>query len=183
MEQNFFRETAEQYCARFQQLAMIGIVEEMSFEIDSKDFDDKYKQKEDIRYAQSFQEMFSKLALVDTSPCLYRWEITPPYNANEIKEVVCRIPKYTPRVLRSAVSGDNTLYVGKVQSHIVGRIIQHLGYHTKLASHGLHLCEWAKEMRLKFKLHVIVLPKEVIGVEEIFEKELALKYEPLIGIH
>lgn len=38
-------------------------------------------------------------------------------------------------------------------------------------------------MNLRFKLHIIVLPNDVIPVEEIFETELARKYEPLIGIH
>ena len=38
-------------------------------------------------------------------------------------------------------------------------------------------------MNLTFKLHIIVLPHDVIPVEEIFETELAHKYEPLIGIH
>ena len=41
MEQVFFRETADLYCARFHHLAEIGIVKEMSFDIESKDFDDK----------------------------------------------------------------------------------------------------------------------------------------------
>jgi hypothetical protein len=70
-----------------------------------------------------------------------------------------------------------------VQSHIVGRVIQHLGYHLNQASHGLQLNDWAKPMNLTFKLHIIVLPYDVIPVEEIFETELARKYEPLIGIH
>jgi len=183
MEQDFFRETAELYCARFHHLAEIGIAKEMSFEIDSKDFDEKYHDREDVRYAAPFKQMFSELAEVDEMPCLYRWEITSPYNADAIKEAVSKLPKYTPRILKKAISKDNTLYVGKVQSHIVGRVIQHLGYHLNQASHGLQLNDWAKPMNLTFKLHIIVLPHDVIPVEEIFETELAHKYEPLIGIH
>ena len=182
MEQEFFRETADRYCTRFHHLAEIGIVKEMSFDISSKDFEDKYRDH-DIRDAESFTQMFAQLAEVDELPCLYRWEITSPYNADAIKEAVAKLPKYTPRILKKAIAKDNTLYVGKVQSHIVGRVIQHLGYHLNQASHGLQLNDWAKSMNLTFKLHIIVLPHDVIPVEEIFETELAHKYEPLIGIH
>lgn len=183
MEQEFFRETADRYCARFHHLAEIGIVKEMSFDINSKNFDDHYRDH-DIRDAEPFgQQMFAQLAEVDELPCLYRWEITSPYNADAIKEAVAKLPKYTPRILKKAIAKDNTLYVGKVQSHIVGRVIQHLGYHLNQASHGLQLNDWAKPMNLTFKLHIIVLPHDVIPVEEIFETELAHKYEPLIGIH
>lgn len=182
MEQDFYRETAELYCARFHHLAEIGIVKEMSFDIDSKDFDDKYRDH-DIRDAEPFKQMFAQLAEVDELPCLYRWEITSPYNADAIKEAVSKLPKYTPRILKKAIAKDNTLYVGKVQSHIVGRVIQHLGYHLNQASHGLQLNDWARSMNLTFKLHIIVLPYDVVPVEEIFETELARKYEPLIGIH
>ena len=182
MEQEFFRETADRYSARFRHLAEIGIVKEMSFDIDSKNFDDQYRDH-DIRDAEPFKQMFAQLAKVDELPCLYRWEITSPYNADAIKEAVAKLPKYTPRILKKAIAKDNTLYVGKVQSHIVGRVIQHLGYHLNQASHGLQLNDWAKSMNLTFKLHIIVLPHDVIPVEEIFETELAHKYEPLIGIH
>ena len=183
MEQDFFRETAGRYSAQFHHLAQIGIVKEMSFDISSKDFDDKYRDH-DIRDAEPFgQQMFAHLAEVDEFPCLYRWEITSPYNAEAIKEAVAKLPKYTPRILKKAKTTNNTLYVGKVQSHIVGRVIQHLGYHLNQASHGLQLNDWAKPMNLTFKLHIIVLPHDVIPVEEIFETELARKYEPLIGIH
>lgn len=182
MEQEFFRETADFYCERFHHLAEIGIVKEMSFDIDSKDFDDKYRDH-DIRDAEPFNKMFTQLSEVDELPCLYRWEITSPYNADAIKETLAQLPKYTPRILKKAIAKDNTLYVGKVQSHIVGRVIQHLGYHLNQASHGLQLNDWAKPMNLTLKLHIIVLPYDVIPVEEIFETELARKYEPLIGIH
>ena len=182
MEQDFFRETAELFSARFHHLAEIGIVKEMSFDISSNDFDDKYL-NHDIRNAEPFKQMFTQLAEVDEMPCLYRWEITSPYNADAIKEAVAKLPKYTPRILKKAIAKENTLYVGKVQSHIIGRVIQHLGYHLNQASHGLQLNDWAKPMNLTFRLHIIVLPQDVVPVEGIFEMELARKYEPLIGIH
>ena len=183
MEKDFFRETAELYRTRFQQLAEKGIVKELSFDIDSQDFDDKYRDKEDVRHAAPFKSMFEALEDVDNMPCLYRWELTSPYNADGIKQAVSNLQKYTPRVLKKAVAKDDTLYVGKVEKFIVGRVIQHLGYHLNQASHGLQLNDWAKPMNLRFRLHVIVLPLDVIPVEEIFETELAHKYEPLIGMH
>ena len=184
MEQQFFCETAERYSTLFRHIAEIGIVKEMSFEIDSKDFENKYRDKEDVRHAAPFKQMFDALTEVDNLPCLYRWEITSPYNEDDIKQAVGELQKFTPRVLKKAkATDDNTLYVGKVKKFIVGRIIQHLGYHRNPASHGLQLNDWAKPMNLHFRLHIIVLPDEVIPVEEIFETELAHKYVPLIGIH
>ena len=40
-----FREIADLYSARFHHLAEIGIVKEMSFEIDSKDFEERKKRE------------------------------------------------------------------------------------------------------------------------------------------
>ena len=100
MEKDFFRKTAESYTTRFDQLAETGIVNEMSFDIDSKDFEDKYRDMEDVRYATPFKTMFEQLAEVDDLPCLYRWEITSPYDAEQIKQTVSQLPKYTPRVLK-----------------------------------------------------------------------------------
>jgi hypothetical protein len=91
MEQEFFRETADRYSVRFRHLAEIGIVKEMSFDINSKDLDDKYRDH-DIRDAEPFKQMFAQLAKVDELPCLYRWEITSPYNADAIKEAVAKLP-------------------------------------------------------------------------------------------
>ena len=65
MEKDFVREIADLYSARFHHLAEIGIVKEMSFEIDSKDFEDKYRDLEDVRYATPFKMMFEQLAEVD----------------------------------------------------------------------------------------------------------------------
>ena len=183
MEQQFFCETAERYSTLFRHIAEIGIVKEMSFEIDIKDFENKYRDKKDVRHAAPFKQMFDALTEVDNLPCLYRWEITSPYNEDDIKQAVGELQKFTPRVLKKAKATYNTLYVGKVKKSIVGRIIQHLGYHRNPASHGLQLNDWAKPMNLHFRLHIIVLSDEVIPVEEIFETELAHKYVPLIGIH
>lgn len=183
MEDKFLKEIAKSYGNKFFRLADVCSINELSFEINSLDFDNKYKDTEDVRYAETFYDMFSKLAEVDDMPCLYRWEILSSYNTDEIKDAVGKLHLNTPRVLKKTHSDSNTLYVGKVQSHIVGRVIQHMGYHKNRASHGLQLCEWASQMKLIFKLHIVVLSKDVIGVEEIFEKELAYKYKPIIGIH
>jgi hypothetical protein len=183
MEKDFVREIADLYSARFHHLAEIGIVKEMSFEIDSKDFEDKYRDLEDVRYATPFKMMFEQLAEVDELPCLYRWEITSPYDAEQIKQTVSQLPKYTPRVLKKAVARENTLYVGKVQSHIVGRVIQHLGYHLNQASHGLQLNDWAKNTNLIFKLYVYFFPIKYKEVMPFFEKALADEMHPLIGTH
>lgn len=98
MEQEFFRETAELYCARFHHLAEIGIVKEMSFDIDSKDFDDKYRDH-DIRDAEPFKQMSAQLAEVDELLCLYCREITSPCNTDANKAAVGKFPKHTPRIL------------------------------------------------------------------------------------
>lgn len=186
MDQDLFKWTADSYCALFHHLASLGIVKKMSFPIDSKDFDPKYRDREDVRYAEPFKDMFAQLMEWDGSPCLYRWEIVSPYNADDIKQAVENLPKHTPHVVKNAVTDDDTLYVGKSEGCIYGRIIEHLGYHRNQARHGLQLSDWAKPMHLRFVLHVTVLQPDCLQrpwVMEIFETALAEKHKPLIGIH
>lgn len=186
MTNELFKWTADRYCALFHHLAELGIVKEMSFPIDSKDFDDKYCDDEDVHDAAPFKDMFTQLKAWDGSPCLYRWEIISSYNADEIKQTIENLPKHTPHVFKNAETNDDTLYVGKSESCIRGRVIEHLGYHRNKACHGLYLHHWAKQMNLRFRLHVIVLQPDCLKepwVMEIFETALAEKHKPLIGMH
>ena len=186
MEQDLFQFTADRYRALFYHLIQLGIVKEMSFLIDSKDFDDKYCDQEDVRDAAPFKDMFDQLMAWNGSPCLYRWEIISPYDSDEIKQAVENLPKHTPHVSKNATTDDNTLYVGKSEGCIYGRIIEHLGYHRNKACHGLQLHYWAKDMHLRFCLHVTVLQPDCLKepwVMEIFETALANEHKPLIGIH
>ena len=186
MNQELFKWTADSYCALFHHLAELGIVKEMSFVIDSKDFDDKYCDQEDVRDAVPFKDMFDELMQWNGSPCLYRWEIISSYNADEIKQTIENLPKHTPHVSKNAITDDDTLYVGKSEGCIYGRVIEHLGYHRNKACHGLQLHHWAKPMQLRFRLHVTVLQPDCLKepwVMEIFETALAEKHKPFIGIH
>lgn len=60
-------------------------------------------------------------------------------------------------------------------------MVSHLGYHKNIDNHGLQLCHWAQELELELELNYIILPKEVEGLTELFERELSKKLKPIIG--
>lgn len=186
--EEIFRFKAEYYSLLFQIAAKCGLVDQNTFDIQNHYFDDKYKTSHDVRYNSPFETMFKWLALYEDYPCVYRWELIPPYDECEIKEVINGLRDASnlnmPYVDMAATTTTNTLYVGKAEGCVWGRQIEHLGYHKKAQTHhGLHIHDWAQQRGLSFKLHVFVFPKECSHILELFEYALAKEYKPLIGSH
>jgi hypothetical protein len=75
------------------------------------------------------------------------------------------------------------LYVGKTQRRMSLRAIAHFGLRRSCNTTALHLCTWAKELRLKVRLHVILLSPEARKDLELIEAEMAETMQPLIGGH
>lgn len=184
---DLFKEKAANYSKVCQEIVNCGIIAYNKFDVDSRMYHPMYKKEHDVRYDTPFEPMFKWLTEYEIYPCLYRWELVPPYDGEKIKNVVISLKEKgfnIPYVDTNAKTETDTLYIGKVQSCIWGRQIEHLGYHKQNQSHhGLHLHEWAKEMNLKLKLHVFVFPKECVSLIENFEHEFAKEYIPLIGSH
>lgn len=184
---DLFKEKAKKYSEVCQEIVNHGVIAYKNFDVDSGMFDPLYKKDHDVRYDTPFEPMFKWLTEYENYPCLYRWELIPPYDGDKIKNEIISLKEKgynVPYVNPNAKAVEHTLYIGKVQSCIWGRQIEHLGYHKQNKSHhGLHLQEWAKDMTLKLKLHVFVFPKECLPLIETFEYEFAKEYKPLIGSH
>ena len=184
---DLFKEKAAEYSKVCQVLVNCGIIAYKKFDVDSSMFHPMYKKEHDVRYDSPFEPMFKWLSEYENYPCLYRWKVIPPYDGEKIKNAVMSQSEKgfnVPYVDTNAETETDTLYIGKVQSCIWGRQIEHLGYHKQNKSHhGLHLHEWVKDMNLKMELQVFVFPKECIPLIETFEHEFAKEYRPLIGSH
>lgn len=157
-----------------------------SFIIDSANFAEKYKHLEDVSEAEPFKCMFDFLKQYHDLPCVYQLDIvdSATVNAQEIKDQIIQLKKNTPRILKSSTLNEwGTLYVGKTNGCMWGRLIEHLGYHQRSESHGLQLHDWAGRTNLIFKLHVYFFPINYKEVMPFFEKALADEMHPLIGTH
>jgi len=72
------------------------------------------------------------------------------------------------------------LYVGKVKKNIGKRLSTHFGYaHSKTG--GLQLKYWAKEIKLKLTVHLIVFDENIDDFINPLELEFTKKLNPLIG--
>jgi hypothetical protein len=162
------------------------------FQIDSSDLDEKYL-NQDIRDAEKFKEMFAYLSKIDNKPCLYYFEIQSDINSqtvfNQFKEFAKTSEKVMPATYKNYPKDSKVLYVGKVNSHIVGRLTTHLGFLTRekngervpLNSHGLQLYRWAKDLKIKFT--VLQFDDDMRDLMEVMEKSLAKELKPIIGKH
>ena len=153
------------------------------YQINGSDLDEKYL-KEDIRDTKKFKEMFAELATIENKPCVYYFEVLSDVSANEIVNKFKTSTKNTP-ALNSAISQSKTLYVGKVNACVWGRLIMHLGLHTNKTTesnvHGLHLVDWAKDLNVKFT--VLEFEEDMRDLMEVIEKTLAKELQPIIGKH
>lgn len=76
----------------------------------------------------------------------------------------------------------NTLYVGKVESGIWGRLAVHLGWGTSPKTAGLQLLYWYDFEKYKdLTFNYIVFEKSMKYFVEVLEKELRNNLNPLIG--
>jgi hypothetical protein len=74
----------------------------------------------------------------------------------------------------------DVLYVGKVKKNIGARLSTHFGYaHSKTG--GLQLKYWAKDIKMKLTVHLIVFDENIGDFINPLELELTKKLNPLIG--
>lgn len=164
------------------------------FKIDCSKLDGRFF-REDIRYSIEFKEIFEKLEGIQDNPCLYIFEIESETSANVIIENLKNFGNQTEKVIPKLKSkipeNSRTLYVGKVNSIVWGRLITHLGFHTHKnngnpkasINHGLQLHFWAKELSLQIKYTVIEFEHNMKDILPVLEKQLANKINPIIGKH
>lgn len=164
------------------------------FKIDCSKLDERFF-NEDIRHSLEFKEMFQELEKIQNNPCLYVFEIESEIPANNIIESLKNFGNQTekviPKIKTKIPKNSKTLYVGKANSLVWGRLITHLGFHTHKnkgnprasINHGLQLYFWAKQLSLQLKYTVIEFENDMKEVLPVLEKQLASKLNPIIGKH
>ena len=164
------------------------------FTIDCLKLDERFF-REDIRHSIEFKEMFQQLEKTKDNPCLYVFEIESEISTNiiieNLKNFGNQTEKVIPKLKTKIPENSKTLYVGKANSLVWGRLITHLGFHTHKnkgnprasINHGLQLHFWAKELSLQLKYTVIEFENDMKDVLPILEKQLASKLNPIIGKH
>jgi len=127
------------------------------------------------------------------NPCVYVFELVSPepntvlleYNnyLNDQRNSLCmRRSCSSPSKLREGTIDRTTLYVGKSEKPIDGRIVVHFGYYEKGVA-GLQLVHWANRIPdLTLNLHVFeLIDRDLHPYLEVFEKLLFTQLRPLIG--
>lgn len=166
----------------------------LQFNIDCSKLNNKFI-NEDIRHSEEFKAIFDKLIEIQNCPCLYIFEIESDTTTNEIierlKNFGANTEKVIPKLKKIIPENSKTLYVGKVNKMLWGRLITHLGYHTlknkgnrkTSINHGLQLHYWAKELSLQLKFIVIPFEEDMKDILPVLEKKLANNLKPIIGKH
>ncbi|MGS4347105.1 hypothetical protein ACKUSY_16250 [Myroides odoratus] len=164
------------------------------FRIDCTKLDERFC-VEDIRDSLEFRKLFQQLEKMQNNPCLYVFEIENEIPINQIIESLKHFGNQTEKVIPTIKTkipeNSKTLYVGKSNNRVWGRLITHLGFHTHKnkgnpkasINHGLQLYFWAKELLLQINFTVIEFEHDIKDVLPILEKQLATELKPIIGIH
>jgi len=90
--------------------------------------------------------------------------------------------RYTSSYKKTFSSDTKILYVGKVQTGFWGRLVTHLGYSRYKTTAGMQLFHWYDPKEFgELKLHYITFDKDMKYLVTVLEKQLAKKFQPLIG--
>lgn len=167
------------------EVSINGVKSYSVFDIDCEGLED-YNHV-DIRDSERFKNMFGQLKGV-VGPVLYWFEIVSDLPNQDIISDLNRYIgsgdcKAVPALKKTIDYDTKALYIGKVKTHFWGRLIQHLGYYKVKATQGLQLYHWAKDLPLKFKVHVYEFDKSMADLMPIVENALAKELKPLIGKH
>lgn len=141
---------------------------------------------ENIRTHAAHSAVFDQIAAVK-GPVIYVFEIISAHSSETVRAAA---RSYSgPRVMpafRNENKIDFTsriLYVGKVKSNFLARVLQHLGYCGTEETQGMQLCHYARGLDLKLELTVFVLKVDMADMLPILEKAVASQLKPLLGKH
>ncbi|MDM1521517.1 hypothetical protein [Myroides odoratimimus] len=164
------------------------------FKIDCTKLDERFF-VEDIRDSLEFKELFQQLKKIENNPCLYVFTVENEISTNQLIESLKNFrdqtEKVTPSLKNKIPQNSKTLYVGKSNRLVWGRLITHLGFHTyknngdpkASINHGLQLYFWAKELLLQITYTVIEFDHSMKDILPLLEKQLAAELNPIIGKH
>jgi len=129
------------------------------------------------------------------SPILYWFEIVSEVDVDKIlshlilfkNNQIIGNPNFRAiPALKKRIENNHSkiLYVGCCRTtKLIDRMFWHFGYYNIGRTQGLQLCHWAQEFNLDIKLHVMIFPAEARLLIEVYEKYLAGKLKPIVGIH
>jgi len=124
--------------------------------------------------------------LVNKKACLYMFELVS-HNAEQVKEyytAFCNEPNMAhlnkSAIKKNAQTDTQFLYIGKVKKGIGNRMVTHFGYANPQIG-GLQLKYWAKEIRLKLKVHIVAFDEIIDDYINPLELNLTKTLRPLIG--
>lgn len=140
----------------------------------------------DITKSEKYKPQFDDIKLI-SGPALYYFEILSEHSPTIIVSSLSRYSatensKAIPAI-KKKFADSKILYVGKVKRHMLGRLIQHLGFYKVRGTQGLQLFHWARELSLSIKLTVLEFEPEMINLMGVLENELAAEFKPILGKH
>ncbi|MCU0433295.1 MAG: hypothetical protein MUC87_07575 [Bacteroidia bacterium] len=122
---------------------------------------------------------------VKANPCVYRIVWRNNLSQDDIlKEFINyknRKERKTSAVKKNPQAFEQTLYVGKVEKDVCGRIMTHLGYYYNSETAGLQLVGWAKGINLQIAFHIWSFEQGMKDYVGLFERSLDKAYPSLIG--
>lgn len=161
------------------------------YEIDCSQLNSKFIHQ-DIRQSEHFKKTFYELEKIEKKPCVYYFEIISDISSQAIVNSLINSDGVgtKPAIKKKYPLKSNILYVGKVKNAVWGRLIVHMGFHThktnpgiQSIAHGLHLRNWAKELKIHLRFHVHSFEPEAAEYMNIIERKLAKELNPIIGKH
>jgi hypothetical protein len=132
-----------------------------------------------ISFFRPFDELITS---INTRSCLYFFEILnvsaeDTYNAYKSYD---NDDRNKSGLKNRKDFNTKILYVGKVKKDLGARLSTHFGYaHSKTG--GLQLKYWAKDIKLKLTVHLIVFDENIGDFINPLELELTKELNPLIG--
>ena len=187
MSTNNLFEYARSLTEQLQQLSPADFSNVKSLEIDCALLPIRGEEGDCREHAQ-MSTFFSELQKDQEKPVLYWFEIVSGHNAEMMHAIIPTLNKLIDRsvpAFRKNLVNVNSriLYVGKVKSKIVDRMVVHFGYGKNNQTQGLQLCHWANKEGLKLRLNYIPLPMFMAELAGLFELQLAKELMPVFGKH
>ena len=141
---------------------------------------------ESVRAHAAHKTVFDEIETIK-GPVVYFFEIISAHSSETVRAAA---KSYSgPRVM-PAFRNENKidfnsriLYVGKVKSNFLARVLQHLGYCGTEETQGMQLCHYARGLDLKLELTVFEFEADMADLLPLLEKAVASQLKPLLGKH
>lgn len=190
MHQELFRDA----CVEASNVLLAAAAKEfqapLTFELDCQ-YLTGYYVNHDIRVPKNCQHpslarLFRKVNEL-TGPIIYYFELADQTDraliVAAIRQGEITSRRHFPTLKPYPTLLTNTLYVGKVEKNLTGRLVTHLGYNRTAGTQGLQLYYWAAQLGLPLRLHLYRFNEQMSPLLAFLETALAQHLRPLVGKH